>query len=49
MKEVVGDLNQGCFFAMFRVKAKFELFKEIIIIKIDMEFRCNYPLENFGD
>ncbi|XP_030266920.1 piggyBac transposable element-derived protein 4-like [Sparus aurata] len=32
-EEVVGDLNQSCFSAMFGAKTRLELFKEVIVIK----------------
>ena len=40
-EEVVGDLNQRCFSAMFGAKTRLELFKEVIVIKVG--------LENFGN
>lgn len=37
------------FSVLFGVKTRMELFKEIIVIKVDLALRCNYPLKNFGD
>ena len=36
-EEVIGDLNQSCFSAMFGVKTRLELFKEVIVIKVGLE------------
>ncbi len=49
MEEVVGDLNQGCYCAVFGPKARSEFFKEIIVVRLDLELKCNYSLKNFGD
>ena len=48
-EEVIGDLNQGWFCTVFGVEARLELFKKIVVVKISLELRCNYPLKDFGE
>ena len=49
MEEIVGDINQSCFSAVFGAKTRLELIKEVIVIKVGLELRRDHSLKNVGN